>query len=174
VSEGLTKTCSKCKQAKLLEEFHRNKRAKDGHHTYCKECKNARQREYIAEDPERARSIDRRHRESPKGKERIDAYKRSERGKAMRRAWETSEKGKAVRALTNKNYNKRYPERRLAKYYLNRAVNKGQVMKPNACSECGATERIIDGHHDDYSKPLDVEWLCRGCHTKKRLKQEDG
>lgn len=37
-----------------------------------------------------------------------------------------------------------------------------------ACEGCG--EAVDDpaelhGHHHDYSMPLDVEWLCRGCHS---------
>src|SRR5690242_15629129 len=39
------KRCPDCQQWKSLEEFPRNKRSKDGHHTYCKPCHNARGKE---------------------------------------------------------------------------------------------------------------------------------
>jgi hypothetical protein len=32
---------------------------------------------------------------------------------------------------------------------------------PQPC-KCGATETQM--HHPDYSKPLEVEWMCRNCH----------
>jgi hypothetical protein len=34
------KTCSKCKISKPLSEFTKRKSMKDGHHSYCKDCKN--------------------------------------------------------------------------------------------------------------------------------------
>ncbi len=52
--------------------------------------------------------------------------------------------------------------RRRARDLLRDAVSHGRVVKPNACSLCGGTfppERL-HGHHHDYSKPLDVTWLC--------------
>ena len=32
-----------------------------------------------------------------------------------------------------------------------------------SCAHCGAKEDIVK-HHEDYSKPLDVIFLCRPCH----------
>jgi ribosomal protein S27AE len=44
-----------------------------------------------------------------------------------------------------------------------RAIREGVLVRPDACSSCGARGRI-HGHHDDYAKPLDVRWLCASCH----------
>lgn len=43
-------------------------------------------------------------------------------------------------------------------------VNKrrGRLI-PESCW-CGATE--VEMHHWDYSKPLDVLWICRPCHLE--------
>jgi hypothetical protein len=57
------------------------------------------------------------------------------------------------------------PLQRTAHQQLRRAVLAGKVVKPNACTACGTTERRIHGHHSDYSKPLQVEWLCTVCHA---------
>jgi hypothetical protein len=44
------------------------------------------------------------------------------------------------------------------------AVWAGKLVKPTACHECG-TAGQVQGHHDDYDKPLDVRWLCTWCHA---------
>lgn len=49
------------------------------------------------------------------------------------------------------------------------ALRAGVLVVPEACSCCGATGRRIVGHHPDYRKPLDVEWLCNGCHAARHV-----
>jgi len=39
-------------------------------------------------------------------------------------------------------------------------------MRPAACERCGIT-CTTHGHHPDYSKPLEVVWVCRKCHAKE-------
>lgn len=39
-------------------------------------------------------------------------------------------------------------------------------MKPKKCQECQQVARLY-GHHNDYHKPLEVEWLCQPCHEKR-------
>lgn len=59
---------------------------------------------------------------------------------------------------------KKYPERQAARIILNVEVNKGNVIKPKKCSKCG-TRCKPEAHHHDYTKPLEVTWLCRSCHS---------
>lgn len=76
-----------------------------------------------------------------------------------------SERGGTAMADENLTpYEERYPERVAAKGAVLAAVRGGVLRRPKECSACGTPSRLIDGHHDDYSKPLEVRWLCRGCH----------
>lgn len=56
-------------------------------------------------------------------------------------------------------YQQKNPEKvkaRLAVFY--------QLDRPDNCENCNKV-CVVDGHHLDYSKPLDVIWLCRQCHA---------
>lgn len=55
-----------------------------------------------------------------------------------------------------------YDQRKVHKILQN-AVHSGAIT-PLPCEKCGATHDL-HGHHDDYTKPLDVRWFCRSCHT---------
>jgi hypothetical protein len=35
-------------------------------------------------------------------------------------------------------------------------------LRPEPCQDCGTTESV-EMHHHDYTRPLDVTWLCRSC-----------
>jgi hypothetical protein len=43
-------------------------------------------------------------------------------------------------------------------------IKAGVLMKDN-CEICGTNENI-EAHHEDYTKPLDVRWLCRVHHRE--------
>lgn len=68
-----------------------------------------------------------------------------------------------------KEYYDRYRKKRTAQYVahhmMRAAVHTGYVVKPAKCEHCGAGG-TIHGHHIDYSKVFDVEWLCHKCHLK--------
>src|SRR5271166_4309542 len=44
-----------------------------------------------------------------------------------------------------------------------KALRNGILTRPPHCSHCGSN-RLIEGHHEDYTLPLSVIWLCRACH----------
>lgn len=70
-------------------------------------------------------------------------------------------------------YRERYPEKDAANRIFGAAIRSGKIIRPDTCEVCGAKplpnrlgRPTIQGHHDDYSKPLDVRWFCHPCHIK--------
>jgi len=65
----------------------------------------------------------------------------------------------------------RYPEKVQARNLLEQAVRCGKI-KRLPCEVCGNPK--TEAHHEDYSKPYDVHWLCRKHHNEihKRMKRE--
>lgn len=61
-------------------------------------------------------------------------------------------------------YHDRFPERIRAGQLVTRAIARGDLVRPRVCSACRSGDVVIQGHHDDYSKPLQVRWLCPACH----------
>lgn len=58
---------------------------------------------------------------------------------------------------------KRYPEKISARKKVHYAIKKGK-LKRDICEIEGCNEIKTFAHHEDYSKPLDVNWLCRKHH----------
>lgn len=50
-------------------------------------------------------------------------------------------------------------------------VAKGVIKKPTSCEFCGTITKL-EGAHSDYSKPLDVKWLCIPCHRNYDCKEK--
>jgi hypothetical protein len=54
-----------------------------------------------------------------------------------------------------------HPEKKSATTTLGNAVRDGKITKM-PCAKCG--DPRSEAHHEDYSKPLDVIWLCKKHH----------
>lgn len=63
---------------------------------------------------------------------------------------------------------KKRPNKKNAHMAVDAAIRAGIITRPDRCSGCGCpdSEHRIEAHHYDYSKPLDVIWLCTPCHRR--------
>lgn len=183
------KKCCRCKIEKILDEFYRDRSSKDGLENRCKKCslelkkvkdpkkcgrkkllnkicprcKFDKSREHFYEGGKNGPSwickscygdfhkkeghesileAAKRYRESSKGKEYRKTYLNGV-GSKYRAKYKLEGKTKA---------------RSLARYHLER--------KP--CEICGDIN--VNAHHEDYSKPLEVRWLCTKHHGEEHRK----
>ena len=53
----------------------------------------------------------------------------------------------------------------LARDRMAKAVTSGKLIRAAYCELCGRLTKT-EGHHRDYTKPFEIQWLCRKCHMK--------
>jgi hypothetical protein len=73
------------------------------------------------------------------------------------------------RSVARRRWIERNPEKQRAHQQLNNAVRRGKLISPEECEQCGKLKCRLEAHHEDYSKPLEVNWLCCSCHVKRTL-----
>lgn len=61
-------------------------------------------------------------------------------------------------------YRKKNPEKYKAHYFVMDALRSKKIIRPKNCEKCLRVD--LHAHHDDYSKPLDVKWLCPVHHAE--------
>lgn len=131
-----SKRCFKCLCEKPLDAFYKHAQMGDGHLNKCKECAKNDVTKHRQENWERVRAYDRLRASQP---HRV-----------------------ASRLRIVADYNEKYPHRKKANAAVARAVREGR-MKKQPCWVCG--EKAV-AHHPDYSRPLDVVWLCQPHHKQ--------
>lgn len=74
--------------------------------------------------------------------------------------------------VIKKAWNARNPEKRRAVNIANSAVRAGKLVK-GPCERVGEGEchGRIEKHHEDYSRPLEVRWLCSKHHAELRRQE---
>lgn len=148
------KLCNKCGARKSLDDFYKHPGSNDGRAGLCKECAKSRSRENRAKKAEYYKEYDAwRYKNDPKVEARHKRYQETDVGiAAMRRS--------QYKWINNN------PEARAAHILVGNAIKGGRLVKPDHCAVCEefTPSRKLHGHHDDYSKPLDVVWMCWQCH----------
>jgi hypothetical protein len=156
----LTKVCAKCGQEKSLELFQSNKRSRYGRGSCCKMCCAAAFREYYRRYPDRIKLT----RRKPKGP--LSEMSPEKREKSRTRNAHQNRLYRSSKNKRNMEWEKRTRHKRQAHRDVRRAIAKGTLVRPANCAKCGVAGKI-EASHSDYSKPLDVEWLCTLCHANK-------
>lgn len=132
------KKCFKCGTTRSLGEFYRNAGMADGTFNKCKEC--------TKQDVQKNRA------------DKVEYYRAYDRARANTKV------RKELRDRTSRRIRAEQPEKYAARTAVNNAIRDGRLVK-GPCEVCGATKRV-HAHHDDYSKPLDVRWLCPKHHAE--------
>lgn len=61
-------------------------------------------------------------------------------------------------------YNDPDPKKDTARIAVMHALRAGEIAKPSYCEMC-FEECWPQAHHNDYNRPLKINWLCSSCHT---------
>lgn len=148
----MEKRCFKCGTVKPLEEFYGHSQMADGHLGKCKECTKADNRSHRASNREYFLEYDRER-------------QRDERRRAKKVLYQENyfSRNPDARREIAERYVRRYPEKYAAHVAVSNAVRDGILVK-QPCEVCGRAE--VEAHHDDYSKPLTVRWLCKEHHME--------
>ena len=140
------KQCTRCGVSNAAEFFYKNAAADDGLTSACKACLSAYQK---------AR------------KAKLDALKPSGWKKktadkaAYMQEWKAKNPGKMT--LAKKRWLENNPLRAKVRDAVKYALKTGKLTRL-PCFVCGELES--HGHHPDYSRPLDVVWLCKPHHDE--------
>lgn len=136
------KTCFKCGVPKPRSEFYAHPKMADGLVGKCKECNKNDVRERYAVTREQRAAYDKKREQDPERKINKQRYMRKHRDE--------------------------HPDKYAARGAVNNAIRDGRLVR-QPCLLCG--DKKTQAHHEDYSKPLDVEWLCFKCHREHRHQQ---
>lgn len=151
------KVCFKCSQEKPITEFYYHRQMADGTLNKCKTCTKKDTAERLAKkmaEPEFRIKEAQRHREK---------------ARRYRNAGRTVEDANTKRECILK-YREKHPQKFHAHNMVAAAIRSGVLIK-QPCAKCGSGN--THGHHEDYSKPLDVIWLCPRHHAERHVEIND-
>jgi len=146
------KVCRECQIEKPLSDFYKHAKMLDGHLNKCIVCVKARVGKHREANLEKVREYDKKRGNQP---HRIKA----------RKEYVKTEEGKQAKKRAMDAYKKRFPMAYASHVITGNAIRDGKLIQASNCSICNSTEKI-EGHHDDYTKPLKVRWLCEKCHKE--------
>ena len=128
---------------------------------WCAGCETYIERDLFAKNKNRPNGLHAYCLACNRRKQAAERARRGEEYREMRRRYRATENGRDA----YRRYVPQHPWQKQAQMLVWGAIAAGRMKKAETCSSCG-NGGIIDGHHDDYAKPLEVRWLCRWCHQE--------
>ena len=155
----MTKQCGKCGDVLPVSGFYLSRGVPE---SPCKECRKGGARRRYQTDA-RARDA---------AKAQATRWRRANPGRKRtnNRRWLAANRDKAN--ASSMTWYHEHPQQAKATRAVNNAIRDGRLRR-RPCSECGAPQG--DAHHEDYSKPFDIVWLCHPCHMRhhRRIPDEE-
>jgi len=147
--------CRICKIEKSKNDFYAGRRI-------CKKCIKIRSNNWIKSNHDKRNLIVRKYRQNGNNTY-LNICKNS-----RQRHHET-------RLQVERAWKKNNPEKCEAHNIVARYKNENDVTIPCYCQLCKKDydPKLIIAHHEDYSKPLDVIFICRSCHNLIHLGEID-
>lgn len=135
------KRCFKCGSVFALSEFYEHPKMPDGYLNKCKEC--------------------------TRNDVRLNRNKKLDYYRAYDKLRDGIPSRRKARYAAIKRYQDRYPEKKKAQRLVSNAIRDKRLFRC-PCEICGTTES--QAHHEDYSKPFEVKWLCIEHHNQTHRK----
>lgn len=183
--DGLSSYCKQCNKLRVREWENKNYEKSDKRRKLWRKLNSKKVvsdvNEWRKENPEKHKAIAKKYYE--KHREEILIKKKiwNEQHPEYLKQWYEKNKIKRIRrpiqysntrsALTKRKYEKLHPDRALAHQKVTHLIKSGKILKSSNCILCGK-ECKTEAHHPDYSKPLDVMWICRKCHIDIHYKKK--
>ena len=145
--------CKICNIDKKRDDFYLGDRT-------CKFCRKEKVRQYRRDNLQKCKDYDKKR------------FKDDPRVIARHKKYAATENGKQKGNKSKNKYTVNNAIKKGASNLVNNAVRDGRLIK-RPCEVCGSVKRI-HGHHCDYSKPLEVIWLCSLHHREWHDKNGSG
>lgn len=159
------KICTQCKRKRSKEDFYKKSVNANKLSSICKICRRISAAKYrethrkILAKKQRQYNEENKYECSKRSHERY--IKNIDKSRAKSRNHYKKHKKEIIVHVTA--YQKQYAEKHRARELVRLAIARGDLIRSEFCESCG-NAGCIDSHHEDYSYPLEVRWLCRRCH----------
>ncbi len=165
------KRCSRCHEEKPLAAFGRCTAERDGLQYACRACMSAAQKLRLAKITPEQREIKRGYARKDYAKHRArrlawhHRYREESRDAVIASDKRSKAKSADARNAKKRATRKLEPQKHYAQDAAKKAIRNG-ILVPGKCEVGRRCLGIIQGHHDDYLKPLSVRWMCRRHHQQ--------